>query len=198
MYLFIKRIIDILLSLLIIICILPFIPFVYCLLAWFIKKPLIFKQKRTGLNEGSFYIYKIRTIDANLNQETGIKNERINPLGSLLRRWSIDEFPQVLNVLKGDMSFVGPRPQLHEFTDHIHPRYRQRFLVKPGITGLAQVNGRNQTTWEERFNYDLYYVHHLSFWLDLKIMIKTPFVVLMKKGIIPTQNISLPPFFNKN
>lgn len=133
------------------------------------ESPVLFIQYRTGKLEKAFKIYKFRTL-----KDTGQPLEqRRFMLGDLLRFTSLDELPQILNVLKGEMSFVGPRPLPVEYVPLYSEEHRKRFQVSPGITGLAQVNGRNKLTWKSKFDYDVYYVNHVSFILDLKIILKT-------------------------
>ena len=126
-----------------------------------------FLQERVGKEEVTFWLIKLRTLEE-------IEGEfRATGWGKWLRRWSIDEWPQLWNVLRGDMSLVGPRPLLVEYLPHYSERHRRRHEVLPGMTGLAQVNGRNALTWAKRFDWDVHYVDHLSFWLDLKILWQT-------------------------
>ncbi len=125
--------------------------------------PIFYSQVRSGKSGRPFTLYKLRTMKAN----------KITPFGSFLRRWSIDELPQLWNILKGDMSLVGPRPLLPEYDAYYTPAQKRRFDVKPGITGLSQVNGRNSIGWEKRFELDVEYVEKQSFWLDCQILMKT-------------------------
>ena len=119
---------------------------------------------------------------------------RLSPLGSFLRKTSIDELPSLWNVLKGDMCFVGPRPLLMEYLDYYSPEQARRHEVKPGITGWAQINGRNSISWEEKFNLDVWYVDNRSFWLDLKIIFLTIFKVLKQEGISQSDHTTMPKF----
>ncbi len=148
-------------------------------------RPLLFVQARTGRNGRSFGMYKFRTMVRNaieVGQQLGLSEDpfaivqndpRITRVGRFLRRTSLDELPQLVNVLRGDMSLVGPRPDVPEQAVHYNDEERVRLLVKPGITGWAQVHGRENLTWPERFALDTWYVHHRSVWLDLKIIVKT-------------------------
>ncbi|MGI6248161.1 MAG: sugar transferase [Acutalibacteraceae bacterium] len=149
------------------------------------KGPALFKQERPGKNANRFTIYKFRTMLPPNETLSDSQNEaaRITELGGVLRKTSLDELPQLFNILKGDMSFIGPRPLLTEYLPLYNSRQLRRHEVLPGLTGLAQVNGRNAITWEEKFEYDVYYVEHLSFLLDLKIFIKTFMNVLKCEGI---------------
>jgi sugar transferase EpsL len=148
--------------------------------------PLVFTQKRPGLHGQPFTLYKFRTMtnvrgsDGQLLPDT----DRLTRFGRLMRSTSLDELPELLNVLKGDMSLVGPRPLLMEYLVHYSPEQRRRHLAPPGLTGWAQVNGRNNTNWQQRFLLDLWYVDHRSFWLDCKILLMTPWKVLKREGIM--------------
>ncbi|MGR6904133.1 sugar transferase [Lysinibacillus sp. BSL11] len=147
--------------------------------------PAIFKQPRPGLNGEVFYVYKFRTMtdERSENGELLPDSERLTPFGKLLRKLSLDELPQLLNVLKGDMSFVGPRPLLVEYLPLYNERQAQRHKIRPGITGWAQVNGRNAISWEQKFEYDVWYVENQSFWLDMKILFLTAKKVFVSEGI---------------
>lgn len=138
--------------------------------------PALFRQKRPGKNGKVFEVYKFRTMSIRTEDETGrvlSDMERMTKIGALLRKTSVDELPQFVNVLKGEMSFIGPRPLLCEYLELYSPQQARRHEVRPGISGWAQVNGRNAITWEEKFDYDVYYVDHMSLKLDLKILFKT-------------------------
>ncbi|MUG92459.1 sugar transferase [Scytonema sp. UIC 10036] len=148
-------------------------------------RPIFFCQPRPGKDGRIFTFYKFRTMtnerdcDGNLLPD----EQRLMPLGKFLRRTSLDELPQLLNVLKGDMSFVGPRPLLVEYLDYYTPQQARRHAVKPGITGWAQVNGRNQLSWLDKCTLDIWYVDHHSLWLDLKILVMTFLKVLKQENI---------------
>ena len=137
--------------------------------------PVLFRQVRPGIGERKFVLVKFRTmreaVDADGNPLCD--SERLTPLGTTLRRWSLDELPELWNVLRGDMSLVGPRPLLPQYSAYYTPTERRRFLVRPGITGLAQVRGRNDLPWDERFAYDVWYVDNCSFQLDVRIVLAT-------------------------
>lgn len=178
----IKNIIDRIVALLVLMFLLP----VLCLVALLIKVsdhgPVFFRQTRVGHKLKEFDLIKFRTMTVNDNrdfgQELDPKSPEITRIGSVLRRLKIDELPQLLNVLAGDMSLIGPRPPLPMLLQDMDGTQKQRFDVLPGLTGLAQVNGNIHIDWSERFEYDLYYVKHLSFLLDLKILLKTVLVVV--------------------
>lgn len=147
--------------------------------------PILFRQQRPGLHGKLFDFLKFRTMtDARDPQGRLLPDEiRLTPIGHLLRRLSLDELPQFLNVIRGDMSLVGPRPLLPEYLPLYDAQQARRHEVKPGITGWAQVNGRNAVAWEERFKLDVWYVDHRSFWLDLKILVLTVWRVFQAQGV---------------
>lgn len=148
------------------------------------KSPILFKQLRVGKDEKIFKIYKFRTMKRVLEDEQGLplsEIERITKVGRILRKTSIDEIPQFFNVLKGEMSFIGPRPLLIDYLPYYNEVQRKRHDVKPGISGWAQVNGRNTLGWEERFELDVWYVEHMSFLLDINITWRTFWHVIVTK-----------------
>ena len=158
--------------------------------------PVLFKQDRPGYQGQPFKFYKFRTM-TNYTDEYGNllpDKERLTRFGSFLRKTSLDEFPSLLNVLKGDMSLVGPRPLLMQYLSKYSDFEMRRHEVKPGITGWAQINGRNAITWEDRFNYDIWYVDNQSFWLDLKILFLTLFKVVKMEGISARGEATMPEF----
>lgn len=148
-------------------------------------RPVLFTQERPGYKEKIFRMYKFRTMtDArNANGELLSDEERLTPFGEKLRSTSLDELPELLNILKGDMSLVGPRPLLVQYLPLYNKRQHKRHSVLPGITGLAQINGRNSISWEEKFEYDVQYAKHVTFFGDLKILFETVFKVLRREGI---------------
>jgi lipopolysaccharide/colanic/teichoic acid biosynthesis glycosyltransferase len=147
--------------------------------------PIVFTQARPGRNGKIFTVYKFRTMTGDCDAEGNLLSdeERLIPLGQFLRKASLDEFPQLWNVLVGDMSFVGPRPLLVRYLERYSPEQARRHDVRPGITGWAQVNGRNALTWDEKFRLDLWYVDNWSLWLDLKILLLTVKKVIKQEGI---------------
>lgn len=148
--------------------------------------PILFKQKRPGKDGKIFTVYKFRTMSTALIDRNGKELsdfERMTRIGKFLRKTSIDELPQLFNIIKGDMSFIGPRPLLTEYLGLYSPEQMRRHEVLPGISGWAQVNGRNTLTWEQKFAYDIYYVDHYSFLMDMKIFFKTIENVLRQDGI---------------
>ena len=148
-------------------------------------RPVLFTQERPGYKEKIFRMYKFRTMtDArNANGELLSDEERLTPFGEKLRSTSLDELPELFNILKGDMSLVGPRPLLVQYLPLYNKRQHKRHSVLPGITGLAQINGRNSISWEEKFEYDVQYAKHVTFLGDLKILFETVFKVLKREGI---------------
>ncbi len=147
--------------------------------------PVFFLQERPGKDGKLFKMIKFRSMKDAVDQHGNIlpDEERITPFGQKLRSTTLDEMPQLINVLKGDMSIVGPRPQLPDFLEYYTPEQMRRHEVRPGMTGLAQVSGRNNLSWEEKFDLDVQYVNTQSLWLDFKIMFKTAEVMLKKEGI---------------
>ncbi len=159
--------------------------------------PVIFRQKRPGLRGRPFVTYKLRTMANVCNQQGKLigDEKRLTALGRFLRSTSLDELPELLNVLKGEMSLVGPRPLLMKYMERYTPEQARRHRAKPGITGWAQVNGRNALTWEEKFKLDVWYVDHWSLWLDLKILWMTLVSVLRREGISAEGHVTMPEFF---
>lgn len=148
-------------------------------------RPVLFRQRRPGLHGKLFTIYKFRTMSDKKDAHGALLSDdlRLNGFGKVIRSSSLDELPQLFNVLKGEMSFVGPRPLLEEYLPLYSETQNKRHLVKPGITGWAQVNGRNQNSWEETFEYDIWYVEHRSCLLDLKILWMTFLKVIKREGV---------------
>jgi len=176
-----KRAFDVTVSLILLIILSPVMAVAALLVRIKLGRPVLFRQVRPGLHEKPFVLYKFRTM-ADLRDESGNPlpdAERLTPFGRRLRQLSLDELPQLINVLKGDLSLVGPRPLLMEYLPLYTDEQRQRHLVRPGITGWAQVNGRNAVSWEERFAMDVWYVRNRSMLLDLKILALT-FVRLLR------------------
>jgi lipopolysaccharide/colanic/teichoic acid biosynthesis glycosyltransferase len=181
----VKRLIDIFGSLFMFIILFPILINISFLVYIFIGNPIFFKQLRPGLNGKIFSIYKFRTMKNIFITKDNLSPDeiRLTKLGKFLRRFSLDELPELWNVIKGDMSLIGPRPLLVEYLNRYTPEQARRHEVKPGITGWAQVNGRNAITWEEKFKYDVWYVDNMSFWLDLKILYMTIIKVMKGEGI---------------
>ena len=170
----------------------------YCSILVRIKlgSPVIFKQERPGLNEKKFTLYKFRTMtdERDENGELLPNHIRLTKFGKFLRSTSLDELPELFNILKGDMSFIGPRPLLVEYLPLYNEHQKKRHNVRPGLSGLAQVNGRNELTWEEKFDYDVKYVENVSFLLDIKLIFKTIFKVFKREGINKSEQITMEKF----
>lgn len=192
----IKPILDFILAFLLIIVFSPIILIVALLIKLKLGSPILFTQKRPGLNGKIFRIYKFRTMSDERDSKGDLLSDelRLKGFGKLIRKSSLDELPQLFNVLKGEMSFVGPRPLLVEYLKLYNQEQAKRHNVKPGITGWAQVNGRNAISWEEKFKLDVYYVEHISFMLDCKILYMTFFKVLKRKDINSNTNITMEKF----
>lgn len=180
-----KRIFDIVVTLSAIAILSPFLLIICLMIKKNIGSPIIFSQSRPGKNGKIFKIIKFRTM---LNTKDEVGNllpdeDRLTEFGTWLRKSSLDELPEFFNVLKGDMSIVGPRPLLIEYLPLYSDTQAKRHNVRPGITGWAQINGRNSISWDEKFDYDVWYVDNMNIWLDLKIIFKTVLKVLDKSGI---------------
>ena len=194
-----KRLLDITCSLGFILC----FWWLYLLVALLIKhhlgSPVIFKQQRPGLNGKIFTMYKFRSMTDAKDKDGKLLSdaERLPKFGKLLRATSLDEIPEFINVLKGDMSLIGPRPLLVEYLERYNDEQKRRHEVRPGITGWAQVNGRNAISWEEKFKYDVEYVDKLNFLLDMKIVFLTIKKIVVKEGISQEGNATMEIFYGK-
>ena len=181
------------LALILIVILAPLFLTITLLIRFHMGSPVIFVQARTGLNEKPFNLYKFRTMSHQSKAEIDISSDqlRITRLGAFLRSSSLDEIPQLLNILFGEMTFVGPRPLPIEYLPHYTPGQRSRHQVLPGLTGLAQVKGRNQLSWDEKLSLDEYYVHHKSLYLDALILCLTIKLLLSGKGVdLPASTLS--------
>jgi len=181
----IKRGFDLIFSSLVLIILSPILLLIAIALIIFQGFPVLFMQKRPGYKSKPFTIYKFRTM-SNLTDKQGnllSEEQRITWLGKILRATSMDEILELINVFKGDMSIVGPRPLLMQYLPRYSPEQARRHNVLPGITGWAQINGRNAISWEEKFILDVWYVDNWSFWLDIKILLRTIWKVLLREGI---------------
>lgn len=194
--LFFKRAIDITVSFILLVVTLPFTLLAGLLLAYANQGKIFFIQQRPGLHGKPFHIVKFKTMNDNKDAMGNLLPDdvRLSPAGKLIRKTSIDELPQLINVLKGDISLIGPRPLLMEYLPLYSPLQARRHEVRPGITGWAQVNGRNRTTWEKRFAEDLYYVDNVSFMLDLKIFFLTIIKILKVEGISGEGSVTMEKF----
>ena len=200
MYRPLKNIIDRITSLVLIIMLSPLVVFLILLVALQNMGNPIFTQIRTGENGNLFKIYKLKTMLDTRGEDDKLlpDYERITPLGKFIRKLSLDELPQLLNVFFGQMSFVGPRPLLPEYLPLYSKEQNRRHEVKPGITGWAQVNGRNTISWQEKFKLDVHYVEHQSFFLDIKILFMTVGKVFLPKDINAGEQLTMEAFNGKN
>ncbi len=192
----IKSLIDRLVAAIMLIFLSPFIGILAIAIRLNMGSPIIFSQPRGGKNNSTFTFYKFRTMTDERDSEGNLlpDMERLTPLGEFLRQSSLDELPQLWNILIGDMSFVGPRPFIAVYLERYTPEQARRHSVRPGITGWAQINGRNSITWEEKFQLDLWYIDHWSLWLDLKIIAQTVNKIVSKEGVDEDQNTTLTEF----
>lgn len=193
---FIKRCMDFILSLIALVILSPVFIIVAILVRIKLGSPVIFKQKRPGKDGKIFCMYKFRTMTDEKDTEGNLlpDEQRLTRFGKILRSTSLDELPELLNILKGDMSIVGPRPLLVKYLPLYNERQRRRHEVRPGFTGLAQVNGRNSIGWEEKFEWDVNYVEHVTFWNDIKIIVKTIKTVLYREGISSETSVTMEEF----
>ncbi|MFW5792640.1 MAG: sugar transferase [Bacteroidota bacterium] len=193
---FFKRIIDLLLSLFFLLLISPLFIAISLFLSIANDGKPFFVQKRPGKNGRIFKIIKFKTMNDKKDSHGNLlpPKQRITKIGKLIRATSLDELPQLINVLKGDMSLIGPRPLLVEYLPLYNDFQKRRHEVKPGITGWAQVNGRNAISWEEKFKFDVWYVDHVSFVLDIKIILLTIKKVIFREGVDKTKDITMEPF----
>lgn len=193
-----KRAFDFSMSLVMLILLWPFLFILAILIKFKLGSPVLFKQQRPGLNAKPFQLYKFRTMTNDCDEHGHLlaDEQRLTSFGKFLRKYSLDEWPQLYNVLRGELSFVGPRPLLMEYLPYYSEEEAKRHIVVPGITGWAQINGRNDITWEEKFAYDLWYISHYSFWLDLKIIFITFKKVIHSDGITK-QGMSTVEYFKR-
>ena len=182
---YVKRILDFILSLLALIILMPLMFILWILVRIKLGKPAIFKQQRPGKNEKIFTLYKFRTMTDEKDENGNLlpDEKRLTKFGKFLRSTSLDELPELWNIVKGDMSIVGPRPQLVRDMVFMTEQQRKRHKVRQGLTGLAQINGRNNITWEQKINYDLEYINNVSFKNDCKIILKTIEIVFKRENI---------------
>lgn len=180
-----KRNFDLALTLAGSVVVLPIIGLIAILVALIHGRPVLFRHKRPGYRGLPFTLYKFRTMKDLVDENGNTKPdaERLTAFGRFLRATSLDELPELYNVLRGEMSLVGPRPLLMQYLDRYTPEQARRLLSPPGMTGWAQINGRNNVSWEDKFALDVWYVDNWSFWLDVKILLLTPFKVLRREGI---------------
>ena len=190
---YIKRALDFFLSLIAIIILSPVLLVVALLVRTKLGSPVIFKQKRPGLNEKIFTIYKFRTMTDKKDEKGELlpDSERLTKFGWILRSTSIDELPELFNIFKGEMSIIGPRPLLVEYLPYYYEYERIRHTVRPGLSGMAQISGRNKLDWNSRLSIDADYVNNISFLLDIKIILNTVMKVLKREGVTISDQTSL-------
>ncbi len=183
---FFKRFLDIIISLISLIILSPVMLIVAILVRIKLGSPVIFRQERPGKNEKIFKLYKFRSMSDKKDENGKLlpDSERLTKFGKILRSTSLDELPELVNILKGDMSLIGPRPLAVAYLPYYNEKEKHRHDVRPGLTGLAQINGRNALDWEKRFEYDLEYVNNITFINDLKILFKTFFKVLKREDVV--------------
>ncbi|MEM1502844.1 sugar transferase [Domibacillus sp. 8LH] len=191
-----KRLFDFVCSFVGIVLLSPIILITALLIRIKLGSPIVFKQQRPGLHGKPFFVYKFRTMTDERDEFGDLLPDhiRLTSFGKLLRKLSLDELPQLFNVLKGDISLVGPRPLLMEYLGLYTPEQSRRHEVRPGITGWAQVNGRNAISWEEKFRLDVWYVENRSFWLDLKILMMTVMKVFKSEGVSQQGHVTMTKF----
>jgi undecaprenyl phosphate N,N'-diacetylbacillosamine 1-phosphate transferase len=196
MYKFIKSFGDKVLALLLITIFFPFLIITALVIYLKIGRPIVFAQVRPGLNEKLFTIYKFRTMTNERDNEGELLSDdkRLTKVGNFIRKTSLDELPQLFNVLKGEMSFIGPRPLLVEYLNFYNETQKRRHDVVPGISGWAQVNGRNTISWEDKFKYDIWYVDNQSFLLDMKILWMTIKKVINRSDISSSTSVTMEKF----
>jgi lipopolysaccharide/colanic/teichoic acid biosynthesis glycosyltransferase len=192
----VKRLLDVVGAVLGLVLVAPLLVLITVALLLVQGWPVVFAQVRPGLHGTPFRLYKFRTMRGaqGADGRTLRDAERITRIGALLRSTSLDELPELVNVVKGDMSLVGPRPLKLSYLDRYTPEQARRHDVRPGITGMAQVAGRNELSWEERFAYDVWYVDHRSVWLDIRILVRTVVKVLKREGISHPTHATMPDF----
>ena len=196
MYSFFKSIVDRSVALLALLLLSPLLLLLAFLVLSRLGAPTLFSQQRPGYFGRPFWLLKFRTMTA-ARDASGVllsDRERLTPFGHWLRESSMDELPELLNILRGEMSFIGPRPLLMQYLPLYSPVQARRHQVKPGITGWAQINGRNALSWEEKFRLDVWYVDHQSFWLDLRIFLITIWKVIRREGISAAGEATMAPF----
>ena len=195
-YIAFKSFVDRVFALLALVLLSPLLLLVSLILYCYMGAPILFVQQRSGLHGRPFNLFKFRTMTLECDSHKVPLPDiyRLTPLGSWLRKTSIDELPGLINVLRGEMSLIGPRPLLTTYLPLYSSEQARRHCVRPGITGLAQIKGRNSISWEEKFRFDTWYVDHQSFLLDLWIGFTTIFKVLSSEGITPSSDISMPYF----
>ncbi|MFR7994700.1 MAG: sugar transferase [Clostridium sp.] len=196
----VKRLLDIIISLIVLIFLLPLMSLIYLLVRIGLGSPAFFLQERVGKDNKIFKMIKFRTMKNSTDKNGNLlsDNERVTKFGSFLRSFSLDELPELINILKGDMSLVGPRALLVQYLGLYNDEQIRRHEVLPGLTGWAQINGRNSITWSEKFKLDVWYVDNWSLWLDIKIFFLTFWKVLKREGINQSESVTMEYFNGSN
>jgi sugar transferase EpsL len=191
-----KRLLDLFVASTAFVLLLPVLGFVALIVRLAIGTPVLFRQRRPGLGGRPFELLKFRTMTDTVGGDGHLlpDEQRLRPVGAVLRALSLDELPELINVIRGEMSLVGPRPLLLQYLDRYTPIQARRHEVKPGVTGWAQINGRNAISWDERFALDVWYVDHRSLWLDVKILLITVKKVFTREGITQAGHVTMPEF----
>lgn len=197
---FVKRLLDITISLIALIFLLPLMSLIYLLVIINLGSPAFFLQERVGKDNKIFKMIKFRTMKNSTDKNGSLlsDNERVTKFGGFLRSFSLDELPELINILKGDMSLVGPRALLVQYLGLYNDEQIRRHEVLPGLTGWAQINGRNSITWSEKFKLDVWYVDNWSLWLDIKIFFLTFWKVLKREGINQSESVTMEYFNGRN
>ncbi|WP_294398495.1 sugar transferase [uncultured Clostridium sp.] len=197
---FVKRLLDITISLIVLIFLLPLMSLIYLSVIINLGSPAFFLQERVGKDNKIFKMIKFRTMKNSTDKNGNLlsDNERVTKFGSFLRSFSLDELPELINILKGDMSLVGPRALLVQYLGLYNDEQIRRHEVLPGLTGWAQINGRNSITWSEKFKLDVWYVDNWSLWLDIKIFFLTFWKVLKREGINQSESVTMEYFNGSN
>lgn len=195
-----KRILDICAAIVLLIVLAPFLAVVSLIVRMTMGSPVLFRQRRPGFQGQPFFIYKFRTMTDGRDSAGNLLPDemRLTAMGNWMRKWSVDELPQLWNVIKGELSLVGPRPLMMEYLPRYSKEQARRHDVLPGITGWAQINGRNAICWEEKFKLDVWYVDHWSFWLDIKILLLTAVCIVSPKGISNPGHATMPDFIGSD
>jgi sugar transferase EpsL len=189
-----RRTVDIIAASVMLLLAAPLMAAVAFLIRLRMGRPIMFRQERAGWGGAAFNLYKFRTMSLATEHPTGDESQRLTPLGGVLRRFSLDELPQLWNVVRGDMSLVGPRPLPTTYLPRYSVQQLKRHLVRPGITGWAQVNGRNRTSWDHRLSLDVWYVENRSVALDISILFRTVTAVLLAKDTSPEDSVTMEEF----
>lgn len=196
LYFYFKWVLDRLAAVVLFVILFPIIFLTFCAIRLSMGSPVFFTQPRGGYQNKVFNVIKFRTM-TNQKDANGVllsDNERLTKIGRFVRKYSLDELPQMINIIKADMSFIGPRPFIAKYLPLYTEEQKRRHSVLPGISGWAQVNGRNHVSWEDRFKYDLYYVDNMSVWLDIRIFFMTISSILLKKGVNQSESVPMEEF----